>query len=78
MSENTSMLAASLPPISKEAFEKLAYTFPAPIVQPGAQMDELQYAAGAYSVIEWIRHHMLREQIITGKVDVSQSVKVKG
>lgn len=74
---SSSVLAASLPPISKEAYELLAKTFPKPDVEPGVDMNELMYAAGQHHVVEWIRRKLFFEQVITGKVDVSKSVNVK-
>lgn len=69
------MLSASMPPITKEAYEALAATFPAPIVQPGMDQDQLMYDAGCHHVVEWIRQRMLHGSVITGSVDATVNVR---
>jgi hypothetical protein len=73
-----SLLAASTPPVTKEFFDKLLVAFPRLSPQPNVHtMDDVMYSAGHQEVIEWIRVHALRDQIVTGKADVSQSVNVR-
>jgi hypothetical protein len=71
------MLAASIPPISKEAFDRIDQTFrlvtPVPNI---TTMDELMHNAGSREVVEWIRVHLLRESTIV-RGDVSQTVAIR-
>jgi hypothetical protein len=72
-------MATSIPPVSKEFFDKLCDAFPRVAPEPNmTTMDDLMYNAGSQAVLEWIRVKALRESTITGSLaDVSQTVDVR-
>lgn len=73
------LMATSIPPVSKEFFDKLCDAFPLVTPEPNmTTIEDLMYNAGALAVIQWIRAKALRESTITGSLaDVSQTVDVR-
>lgn len=70
-------LAASIPPISKDFYEKIMKAFgPLDIVPNVTTMDEIMHHAGTQAVLAFIRAHGHTESIVTG-ADVSQTVNVR-
>jgi len=73
-----SLLATSVPPVTKDFFERLVRSFPPVQPQPNeTTMDEIMYGSGQQSVIAWIRAHAMQEQIVTGRADVSRTVNTR-
>lgn len=71
------IVAASTPPISEELFVILEEVFgrpyePSPNV---STMDEIMYAAGQRSVVEWIRHHAVRKAVKVGPTTVDVDIR---
>lgn len=40
---------------TRDQYEYLAKLFPAPVIAPGADMQQLQYSAGAHQVVQKVR-----------------------
>lgn len=73
-----SLLAAQTPPVTKDFFAKLSAAFPPIQAQPNiTTMDDVMHSAGQQEMLEWIRVHALRDVMITGRADVSQTVNTR-
>lgn len=64
---STYLAAAALPPVSAEFIKILSDAFRPYEIKPGFERDELMQSAGEQKVIEWIKHHALRERTVTGE-----------
>lgn len=73
------LMATSIPPVTKEFFDKLCDAFPRMTPEPNmTSLEDLMYNAGQQAVLEWIKVKALRESTITGSLaDVSQTVDVR-
>lgn len=59
------VLAASLPPVSPEFFDKLKQAFRPIEVTPETEINDIMYSAGQQAVLAWIQN-AVRGTIITG------------
>lgn len=48
---------ARLPAISEEFIAAVDNAFPVPVIEPGADKDQLMFEAGSRRVVDWIKHH---------------------
>lgn len=73
------MLAASIPPISRELYEQLTSVFRPITPMPNEHtLEDIMYNAGAVAVVEWIRVHALAGSTVTGQMpDVSESINMR-
>lgn len=63
-----SLLAASVPPVTQEFYERLVRSFtPAEVVPNVTTKDDVMYSAGEQNVIRWIRQHV-RGSTITSPI----------
>ncbi|MGY3856602.1 hypothetical protein [Aeromonas intestinalis] len=46
----------------KAVIDQLDRVFPAPVIKPGAVLDDLQYKAGQRAVVDWLRQQQVKQQ----------------
>lgn len=65
-----SLLASSVPDISRQFLDKLRKAFPPLKPKPNiTSIEELMYNSGQQELIDWIEHHSNKEMIVTGSME---------
>ncbi|KJC51088.1 hypothetical protein UP09_03325 [Bradyrhizobium sp. LTSP885] len=75
---STFVTSVAIPPVSQEFIRALSDAFRPFEIKPGFDRDELMQAAGEQKVIEWIKHHALRERTVTGEAAALRSTQPNG